>query len=84
MTHPSTILQDANTAQERLARLEQEHMDARESSQEELKTQIHTLELDLRDKETAYQSLQEEQAGLHQQIQAAKVPPELALELSGT
>ena len=66
-------VQDASAAQERAAKAENELQEASERSQYTLKGQIQDLESDIRDKETAYQNLQEEQAMLHQQIQSAKV-----------
>lgn len=66
-------VQDAKMAEERAAKAENKLQEANEQSQYELRNQIHDLEIQLRDKETFYQGLQEEQATLHQQIQAAKV-----------
>ena len=60
-------------AEERAAKAENKLQEANEQSQYELRNQIHDLEIQLRDKETSYQGLQEELATLHQQIQAAKV-----------
>ena len=65
-------LQDARASEERAGKAENKLQEAHEQSQYELRNQIHDLEIQLRDKETSYQSLQEEQATLHQQIQSAK------------
>ncbi len=68
-----TALQDARIAEERAAKAENKLQEADEQSQYELRHQIHDLEIQLRDKETSHQGLQEEQAALHQQIQSNKV-----------
>lgn len=67
-----SYLQDARAAEERAGKAENKLQEAHEQSQYDLRNQIHDLEIQLRDKETSYQGLQEEQATLHQQIQSAK------------